>query len=176
MKINIPIEQFLITDISSTSGRRALLAGEIVISSAIAVVNADPVAIQANLNTAISSGAFTQALVADGFTTAAASTVASLVDTTSSSPTAAPTSEPNEKKAFPTGSAVGIAIGCFAAICIMCGSVYFFFCRKKEESGNVNSDKGEDFGRGSYLEEHNSPNVVRQRDVAEGVKRSDNNL
>lgn len=175
MKADISIDNFIITDIKSSGGRRAMLAAEIVISSAVAVNNADPAALKTNLNTAITDGAFTQALVADGFTTAAASSVASLVDTTSTSPTAAPTSGPKEEeKPFPPGSAAGIAIGLIAFIGIVCGLVYYFVLRKRDSGkpwgGAKESAKGEDFGRGPYNDDGHSQNILHQAKETEEVK------
>jgi hypothetical protein len=161
MKADITEDDIVITDIKATDGRRSLLAAGIEISSAVAVTNADPAALTTNLNTAITTGAFTQALVADGFPSATASAVAAVVET---SPTAAPTSGPESKK-YPTGSAVGIAIGGFVGICIICCAIYYFFCKSKDESGVAKDERGEEFGRGAYNED-----AVRTDDPADRNK------
>ena len=173
MKANITEDDIVITDIKSTEVRRTLLATAIEISSAVAVANVDPVALKTNLNTAIANGAFTQALVADGYTSATASAVATLVDTTSTSPTAAPTNGPG-KKTYPTGSAVGIAIGGFIGLCIICCASFYFCCKAKSETGPVGGDKderGEEFGRGAYNED-----PVRPDDTVDSHNKQSNNL
>lgn len=168
MKAAITEDDIVITDIKATENRRSLLAAGVEISSAVAVVNADPAALTSNLNTAISSGAFTQALVADGYPSASASAVATVVET---SPTAAPTPGP-EKKAFPTGSAVGIAFGLFAAICLFGTGIYYFFFRAKSADVPAKDERGEEFGRGAY----NNEDALRTEDVPDRKTAQANNL
>jgi hypothetical protein len=176
MKADITENDIIITDIKASDGRRALLAAGVVISSAVAVPNADPAALTSNLNTAITDGAFTQGLIADGYPAASASVIATVVDTTSSAPTPFPTSQPQEKKAFPAASAVGIAVGLFCAICITLGLVYYFVIRKKDDGkpwvggGRRGSDKAEDFGRGPYNDDGRSQNILHLQKEEEEVK------
>lgn len=179
MKADIKEDDIIITDIKASDGRRSLLAAGVVISSTVAVPNADTAVLNSNLNSAITTGTFTQALVADGYPLASASTAATLIDTTSSAPTASPTSDGNEKsekKAFPPGAAAGIAVGLFCALCITAALVYYFVFRKKDDGkpwvggGRRGSDKAEDFGRGPYNDDGRSQNILHLQKEEEDVK------
>jgi hypothetical protein len=181
MKADISEDDIIITDIKFSAGRRALLASGVVISSAVAVPNADPAALKSNLNTAITTGAFTQALVADGYPAASANAVATVVDTTSSAPTPSPKSDGKEEKnekAFPAASIAGITVGLFCAVGITLGLVYYFVIRKTDDGkpwvagsgGRRGSDKAEDFGRGPYNDDGRSQNILHLQNEEEDVK------
>jgi hypothetical protein len=124
-----------INKITAISGRRTLLQSDplgVSVAYVLTATNSDVATLRANINSAISSGAFTAAMVNNGYPAAVSSDQVILLDITdATNPTSNPTTHP---KVLSVGGIAGVVIGGFFFIFFLAMSMYFLCFRRKNGS------------------------------------------
>jgi hypothetical protein len=135
-----------IIEITAFSLRRVLLQSGVLVAYNVTVINTDAAVLNTNLNTAISDGTFTAALVSEGYPAAASGTPVTLINVT---PTVSPSSIPSQSPtvvsqqtnknaaALSAGGIAGVVIGGFVFLCLVAIGIYFLLRRKVRPSYTI---------------------------------------